>query len=226
MTGLLRRYDPKLRIDTYTPWALSEPIAPVSPDPKERAAMFGSAPLGLMYSGNFGKAHSFDTLLALARKLRPEAVPFVFSVRGNRVQELKDAVTPGDTNVSFAGFVPQQQLERRLGAADIHIVTLRPEYAGTVVPSKFQGALAAGRPILYAGPKDSAVAQWIESLGLGWTLTEDTLDEVAGKILDLRDRPETLQALKQRCFSVYQSQFSKRAILDRMDRDLRALVNQ
>lgn len=226
MSGLLRGYDPKLRIDTYTPWALSEPSAPTIPDPNERTAMFGSVPLGLMYSGNFGKAHAFDTILALARKLRPESVPFVFSVRGNRVQELEDAITPEDTNVSFAGFVPQQQLELRLGAADIHIVSLRPEYAGTVVPSKFQGALAAGRPILYAGPKDSAVAMWIESFGLGWTLTEDSLDEVAGKILDLRDCPEALRALKQRCFSVYQSQFSKRAILDRMDRDLRALLNR
>ena len=226
MTGLLRRYDPKLRIDTYTPWALSEPSAPVRPDQKERAAMFGSAGLGLMYSGNFGKAHAFDTLLALARKLRSEAVPFVFSVRGNRVHELRDAVTAEDTNVSFAEFVPQDQLELRLSAADIHIVSLRPEYAGTVVPSKFQGALAAGRPILYAGPKDSAVARWIESFGLGWTLTKDTLDEVAGKILDLRDHPEALQTLKQRCFSVYQSQFSKQAILDRMDRDFRSLLGK
>ena len=224
MTRLLIRYDPKLRIDTYTPWALSEPPAPTRPDPEERAAMFGSAPLGLMYSGNFGKAHAFDTILALARKLRPQGVPFVFCVRGNRVQELKDAVTAEDTNVSFGGFVPQRQLELRLSTADIHIVSLRSKYAGTVVPSKFQGALAAGRPILYAGPKDSAVAQWIRSFGLGWTLTEETLDEVAAQILDLRDRPEALEALKQRCFSVYQSQFSKQAILDRMDHDFRALL--
>jgi glycosyltransferase involved in cell wall biosynthesis len=224
MTSLLRRHDPNLRIDTYTPWALSEPSAPAQPDPEERATMFGSAPVGLMYSGNFGKAHAFDTLLALARKLRPEGVPFVFNVRGNRVQELKSAVTPDDTNISFGAFVPQDKLELRLRAADVHIVSLRPEYVGTVVPSKFQGALAAGRPILYAGPKNSAIAQWIESLGLGWILTDETLDEVAAQILDLRSRPETLESLKQRCFSVYQSQFSRRAILDRMDHDFRALL--
>lgn len=186
--------------------------------------MFGSAPVGLMYSGNFGKAHAFDTLLALARRLRPHGVPFVFCVRGNRVQDLKAAVRAEDTNVSFGGFVPQQRLERRLSAADIHIVSLRSEYAGTVVPSKFQGALAAGRPILYAGPKDSAVAQWIEAFGLGWTLTEETLDEVAAQILDLCDRPEALEALKRRCFSVYQRHFSRQVILDRMDHDLRALL--
>jgi Glycosyltransferase len=177
-----------------------------------------------MYSGNFGKAHAFDTLLALARKLRPEGIPFVFNVRGNRVQELKNAVTPDDTNVSFGDFVSQHKLALRLSAADIHIISLRPEYAGTVVPSKFQGALAAGRPILYAGPKNSAVAQWIESFGLGWTLTEDTLNEVASQICSLRNQPEVLEALKQRCFSVYQSQFSKCVVLDRMDRDFRALL--
>ena len=224
MTRLLRRYDPNLHIDTFTPWALSEPSAPARPDPEERVTIFGSAPVGLMYSGNFGKAHAFDTLLALARKLRPEGIPFVFNVRGNRVQELKGAVTPDDTNISFGGFVPQDKLELRLRAADVHIVSLRPEYVGTVVPSKFQGALAAGRPILYAGPSNSAIARWIESFGLGWILTEETLDEVAAQILDLRNRPEALEALKQRCFSVYQSQFSKQAILDRMDHDFRALL--
>jgi hypothetical protein len=104
-----------------------------------------------MYSGRFGRAHSFEDILALARLVRPDGIEVALGVRGNRERELRSAIGPADNNIHILPFASADQLEQRLASADIHGVSLRDEWTGTVVPSKFFGALAIGRPSLSAG---------------------------------------------------------------------------
>lgn len=225
MTARLREYDENLPIKIYTPWALAEPPSVVETDVEERQEIFGDADLTLMYSGSFGNAHSYDMILALARKLRSQAgIRFAFSVRGNQVENLRKAITKEDTNISFPGFAPLDRLERRLSAADIHMVSLHYGYEGTVVPSKFQGAIATGRPILYSGHPDSAVAHWVQELGLGWNLTEANLDNVATDLTNLAKDPERRKRLNQTCLNVYRTRFSRASVVGNLDLDLRALL--
>lgn len=216
---------PSARRETLPPWALVEPPAPLPVDPVERRALFGDARLGVLYAGSFGRAHSFEEVLALARRLRGTGVGFCFSVRGNREAALRAAVAPDDTNVSFAPFVPEGDLARRLGAADLHAVSLRPAFTGTVVPSKFQAALAAGRPVLFAGSPDAAPARWIAELGLGYAVTPEpaSLDAAAAALLALASDPAALDALKARCHAAYAERFSRSRTVARWDESLRAL---
>jgi len=224
MTARLRTYTTSVPISLLTPWALAEPAAPLDVDQGERQDAFGGARLALMYSGSYGKAHDAELILALARKLRHHAdIRFVFSVRGNRVDELVTMVTPEDSNISFIGFAPQDRLEQRLSAADIHMVSLRSGYEGTVVPSKFQGALAAGRPILYSGPEKSAVSEWVGEYKLGWTLTLDNLDVIAQELVVLKDNRQAILALNDHCFKTYHQRFSKIAVIDHLNNDLTSL---
>lgn len=225
MTERIQAYTTAVPIELVTPWALAEPPAPLPIDPEERGTVFGKAKLGLMYSGSFGMAHDAGLFLALARKLSScNDIHFTFSVRGNRVAELTQSVGPQDRNISFIDFAPQDKLEARLGAPDIHLVSLRPGYEGTVVPSKFQGAIATGRPILYCGDPNSAIAVWIKEFGLGWTLAEANLDEIANNLIALVNDPSGLNYLKQRCFSTYQLQFSRSAVIDRLNESLKQLI--
>jgi colanic acid biosynthesis glycosyl transferase WcaI len=227
MRDRLRAYEHGARETTLVPWALSEPSAPVAPDPRVRASLFGDAALGVLYSGNYGRAHAHEPILELARSMRSTAGPrvhFCFAVRGNRAAELRAAVKPQDVNVSFAGFCEESELEKRLGAADVHLATLRPEWSGVVVPSKFFGSLAAGRPVLYAGPERSSIARWIEEHRCGWSLTEDTRDEVAAALRTLAEDRAALEAMTTRCHAVYHENFSRLRTLDRWDRELRKLL--
>ena len=216
---------PSARRETFPPWALVEPPAPLEADPAERRALFGDARLGVLYSGSFGRAHSFIELLALARRLRGTGIRFAFSVRGNRESDLRAAVTAADENVSFAPFVPEGDLSRRLGAADVHAVSLRPEWTGTVVPSKFQAALAAGRPVLFAGSPEAAPARWIAGHGLGFTLTPDpaSVETAAQGLLALAENPEALAALRLRCHAAYAKLFAKEQTVGKWDAALREL---
>ncbi len=224
MRRLLERYNTPARHVTLVPWALSEPAEVVSADPATRHELFGEAKLGLLYSGNFGRAHSYEELLELARSLRGEPIHFCFGVRGNQAAELRAAVQADDTNVSFAGFAPESALEKRLGAADVHLVSLRPAWTGVVVPSKFFGCLAAGRPVLFAGSQDAAIAQWIREFGIGWVLNRETLPQVAQELRRLTEDTKELRALRQRCRDVYQAHFSQEKTMDQWDRELRALL--
>ena len=52
-----------------------------------------------------------------------------------------------------------RELPGVLVAADAHLVTLKPEFMGFVLPSKIYGCIASHRPILFIGPRGSDVHQ-------------------------------------------------------------------
>jgi glycosyltransferase involved in cell wall biosynthesis len=211
---------------TLVPWALSEPAVPPPPRPEARRERFGDASLGLLYSGSFGRAHASEAILALARRLRGSGISFCFSVRGNRAEDLRRAVLPEDSNVRFVPFCEETELEAHLATADVHVASLRHEWSGVVVPSKFVGSLAAGRPVLFAGPRGSSIARWIGEHDVGWVLDGDgdNAGRVAEALQGLARDPVALAALQRRCHAVYQEQFSRERTLDRWDQELRSLL--
>jgi glycosyltransferase involved in cell wall biosynthesis len=225
MAQLLSRYQSQAKTTTLVPWALVEPNEPVTVDPNTRKELFGEAQLALLYSGSYGRAHSCAEFLELARHLKPNTdIQFNFAARGNRIEELKSQVTSDDSNVHFAGFAPESQLEKRLGSCDIHMVSLRPEWTGTVVPSKFFGALATGRSVLFSGSPNSAIAKWIEEFKVGWVLSKENIKEVADQLNRLASSPEQLLQMNRHCHQIYQTHFSKDHLLNRWDQELRELL--
>jgi glycosyltransferase involved in cell wall biosynthesis len=162
--------------------------------------------------------------LELARRLRGDRIQFCFGVRGNRVEELRAAVGREDGNIRFAPFAPETELAKRLAAADIHLVSLRPNWTGVVVPSKFFGSLAAGRPVIFAGAREAALARWIEAYGVGWVLDRHSVEKVARDLERLVQCREELACLQRRCHEVYHAHFSRRRMMDRWDQELRALL--
>lgn len=226
MRERLAEYDSPAQSTTLPTWAVTEPAAPLPVALTERQAIFGYAKLALMYSGSFGRAHSFAEVLNLARALRDSDAHFAFSIRGNRAAEVRNAVTPEDRNISFVDFAPQERLAERLGAPDIHIVSLRQDWTGTVVPSKFLGALAAGRPILFTGADQSYVARMIRQHSVGWVCSPGAEQTVARELRELAANPASLERLNQHCHRVYQNFFARNLLLDRFNLDLRRLTGE
>jgi colanic acid biosynthesis glycosyl transferase WcaI len=224
MQQRLHTYGENLSLKTIVPWALAEQPAPQPCDPVLRRRIFGDAKLALLYSGNLGRAHSFREFLALARSLRPSGVEFRWSVRGNAVGELQQEIQSSDTNVKLLPFVEEAELTAHLAAADIHLASLKPEWSGIVVPSKFFGSLAAGRPVLFAGPQDSSVAHWILQHQVGWVLTGSNFGEVAVRLRQLAASPESLDALQTRCHAVYRKEFCRERMIELWVREVTRLV--
>jgi colanic acid biosynthesis glycosyl transferase WcaI len=217
---------------TIPVWAIVEPEAPASVDESERRSLFGNAKLALLYSGNFGKAHSYREVFDLADAFSPSDARFVFGARGNQVDELIQAIKTGPPNVKLAEFAKLEALEKRLAAADIHIVTLRSEWTGAVVPSKFFGAIAAGRPVLFIGSASSGIARWIKEFGVGWVLDttrpsnaiyRTQIRRISRELRELAGNRARLEKLFRHCHRIYQANFSKRRILDQWHKELVAL---
>jgi hypothetical protein len=211
------------RRETLVPWALAEPKRLPGADPTVRSALFGKAKLGLLYSGNMGRAHRYELFLDLARACRTAGVEaaFCFACRGYRASQLRGAVTGDDTNIRLVPFVPGEGLERHLGAADLHLISLKPEWSGIVVPSKFFGSLAVGRPLLYDGPEESAIAAWIRELRVGMVLRQERLGETVAWLDRMSSDREEMERWQQRVFSTYREHFNRDRVLDAWDRLLR-----
>ncbi len=226
MRKLLNAYNHKAQSATLVPWALAEPHNVKEPDMAIRKELFGDAKLALLYSGNMGKAHEFMLFLKLARavyKKNPHIV-FCFACRGNMAMEIEKAVSSSDQNIRFASFTEESDLEKRLGSADIHMLSLKPEWNGVVVPSKFFGSLASGRAVLYAGSEDSDIGEWIKEFKVGMILTENNIDHIADQLLQIVNDNRQLEEWQNNAYNAGQI-FSKKNIMDQWDNLLRDRLN-
>ncbi len=194
---------------TITPWSLIEPDRILPPDVVVRSKLFGECKLALLYSGNLGRAHDAESFLKLARICRNDRFHFCFAARGQGVEALKSLMTQDDTNVTFAGFAEESELLSRLSACDVHLVSLKEQWTGTVVPSKFFGALSNGRPVLFSGSTHSCIAGWISEHDVGWNLDACNPELMREKLVSYSKSTTEQTAMQLRCWSVYQEHFSK-----------------
>lgn len=151
---LIGRGLPADRVAVVHNWADGAAITPIGHPLNPLRADWGLQERFVIgYSGNLGRVHEFETVLGAAGRLREVAqVQFLFIGGGHRLGEVRArAAQLNLPNVRFLPYQPQAQLARSLGACDAHLVTLMPAFEGLVVPSKFYGILAAGRPMLFVG---------------------------------------------------------------------------
>ena len=199
------------------------------PDARARQELFGDAQLGSSILGTLGRAHDFSALLELARACRRRSggrIALCFSCRGHRLPELIASLRPEDTNIRIASFCGEEALAVRLEAADLHALSLQPAWAGLVVPSKFFGSLAVGRPLIYAGPVGSDIAEWIASFGVGYELRAETASRTADALHLLAESPEALLTLQRRAREVYDAEFSRSLGIATWDRILTSLIDR
>ena len=144
------------------------------------------------YSGNLGRAHELDTMLDAARLLAAEAAPeaalidFLFIGGGALRQRLAAAALP---NLAVRPYQPRESLPQSLAVADLHWLSLQPALEGLIVPSKFYGTAASGRPLLFVGDPDGEIARLIHRHGCGWTFRVGESQAVAALLRELaRDR--------------------------------------
>ncbi len=141
----------------------------------------------VMHSGNVGHAQGVETLVQAAALLRDldrlEVVVIGFGARHAAVVELAESV--GATNVRFLPYQPRERLPESLASADVHYLGLAEGLAGYVVPSRINGILAAGRPVLVAADANSESAQVVADAACGLRVPPGDPIALAGAIRQL-----------------------------------------
>ena len=158
------------------------------------------------YSGNLGRAHESRTMLDAIRLLRDdEGIEFVITGGGAQLETIRTERLP---NVRFAAYAPREQLSESLSAADAHLVTLLPALEGLIVPSKFYGALAVARPVLFVGAPDGELARIIRKHDCGFIIEPGDGAGLARQIRELaNDRPRA-RAIGARGRRLYEETFA------------------
>lgn len=170
------------------------------------------------YSGNLGRAHDARTMLAAMRLLRDdEGIELVITGGGAQIEMIKAERLP---NIRFEDYVPRERLSESLSAADAHLVTLRPDLEGLIVPSKFYGVLAVARPVLFVGASDGELARIIRTHDCGIIIEPGDGDGLARGIRELaRDRDRT-RAMGRRGRTLYEQRFASPIALAAWERVL------
>jgi colanic acid biosynthesis glycosyl transferase WcaI len=187
---LLARGIPSSHIEVCDNWADGSAI-PVL----EAAGSAGK--LHILYSGNLGLAHDLDTLTGAIKELdSEERFRFLFVGSGGRRDELATFLQKESIgSVQMLPYVKRADLGSSLALGDIGLVTQRDACCGSVVPSKVYGLMAAGRPILFIGPRRATPARIIRQFGCGWHIACGDVAGLTALLLRLADcRDEVLQA--------------------------------
>ena len=195
---LLAEGVPAGRIRVIHNWADAEQIQPVAPtdNPLRKAwGLDGKFVVG--YSGNLGRGHDSATLLETATALRgQDGIVFLVIGGGAKLEGLKQAVAARQLdNFVFKPYQPREALSASLSAADVHLVSLKPQLEGLIVPSKFYGIAAAARPVLFIGDPQGEIAHLIETIGCGYAIGEGHVQELQDKILALSSQAGLKESL-------------------------------
>ena len=171
------------------------------------------------YSGNLGRVHDAAAIIGAAERLRGEAeMVFLFIGSGKQNEALRaDVQARRLTNVRFQPYQPRDMLGQSLTLPDVHLVSLRPVFEGFVVPSKFYGIAAAGRPCVFIGDADGEIARLLGEGKCGLTVPDGDGAALAEAILELRNDPARAQAMGAAARRMFEARFDMPVALARWD---------
>jgi colanic acid biosynthesis glycosyl transferase WcaI len=202
------------RVRVVPNWALVEGDVDSSP---LRAALGLEGKFVICYSGNMGWAHQLDRLIDAAVVLREHRdIRFLLVGDGVRKNALEARVhSLGLRNVQFRPYQARGLLQQSLSVADLHVASLDPALEGLIVPSKFVGAIAVGRPVLWFGDPDGEVGRMIRSANCGLAAGESTAEALAGELESLAQDGTRIARMREAASELHGKAFSREVILGR-----------
>jgi glycosyltransferase involved in cell wall biosynthesis len=165
------------RIVIIPNWGDATEVAPI-----ERSTNLFAIAHGLtnktvaQFSGNLGRTHDVETVLAAARRLEDrDGLRFLFVGYGGKTGLVS---TAGDdlSNVLFAPRQSREMLGPMLSCSDATLIAFTDDMLGVSVPSRMYNVMAAGAPIIALADGRSELAQVVREEGCGWTLDTGDID--------------------------------------------------
>lgn len=169
----------------------------------------------VQYSGNFGVAHEYKTLLCAVRMLQgQEDILFQITGAGRNYDALRKACeAEGLSGIVFEGYAPADQLQQHLGLADLSIVVLSAAFVNVLLPSKYYGILASGRGVLLISGATSDIARDIAGEDIGLCFDHGQGEAIAEALVALAKDRGRLAQMGQRARALYDARYAQEAIL-------------
>lgn len=181
----------------------------------------------VLYGGNIGLVHDWESVLFAAEKLGDLPVRFVVVGDGARREWLANQIAVRRLpNVSLLGYQPRERMPEINAACDIGMIPLTRIGARDAFPSKVYSNLACGRPIIVCAEPGSEMARLVEDAGCGRAVAPENGQAFLDAVLAAyRDRA-TLPQEGMRGRDLVERKYSKQSMgseYDAMIRDLLAV---
>jgi len=148
----------------------------------------------VLYSGNIGYLHEFDTIISTAEyfaKEGPREIVFVFIGEGIKKSYIEEKIKEkGLYNILFFPYQSREMLTYSLGLADVSLVTLEKGFEGMVVPSKIYGILASGKPVIAIIGEESEITEIIRRGKCGEIIKIGDFKALSNAIINYYKNPQ------------------------------------
>jgi len=148
----------------------------------------------VLYSGNIGYLHEFDTIIAAAEYLAKEGmeeIVFVFIGEGIKKSYIEEKIKEKRLyNILFFPYQSREMLTYSLGLADVSLVTLEKGFEGMVVPSKIYGILASGKPVIAIIGEESEITEIIRRGKCGEIIKIGDFKALSNAIINYYKNPQ------------------------------------
>jgi colanic acid biosynthesis glycosyl transferase WcaI len=208
------------RLTITPPWADGSKLTPLDHGDNRFRQEIGIASdtLVVMYSGNMGLGHRFETILAAARSLAPnDKIQFVFigdGAKKNQINAFRQAYNL--KNIMMLPYQPRERLRETLSAGDIHLISLDAKVQGFIVPSKLAGILAVGRPVVFVGDKENSLAAAILREPCGCVIPEGDVGQL-GKIIEgWLNNPEDRNRLGKYARNLFDREYDRAVVVPKI----------
>ena len=179
----------------------------------------------VLYLGNAGTGHRFETALDAAERLKETNVVFLFVGGGSRWEEIRrERERRGLSNVVMRDYVPKELTPSVLASAGCALITLRDEALGVMSPSKLHSNLASGLPVLYIGPAGSNVDDAIARFGCGVSLRHGDAAGAADFLRRLASDPSLASELRVKARAAFDQAYCDLRTLPQFDELLNRLL--
>lgn len=169
--------------------AANDGVAAESPKPFDALFQDKEPKFRVLYSGTLGRAHPVQSILEAAQILgkdRPE-IEFVFVGDGPNFERLgAERSRRGLENIRLMPFQPAHRLRELMESGDVHLISMREDANGFIVPSKAYAAVAVARPAILIGPVQSEIGQMLKDFQAGMVVPPGDGRKLAQAILQYR----------------------------------------
>ena len=202
------------RISVIHSWGDPELIVPIAKEENWFAKQHNlDSKFTVLYSGNMGRCHDLDTILATAQQLQDEPIQFVCIGGGpKRERFIEDVTRLGLKNFLFLPYQDKSVLPYSLTACDLSLVSVDSGLESLVAPSKLYPALAAGRPVAAICPTDSYLRQLITDGEFGISIDNGDSDGLSTFILKLKSDRQLAEKIGNASREYLQSNFTPEII--------------
>ena len=177
-----------------------------------------------IFGGTVGEGQAIWNIASLAKRFKSyEDIVFLIVGRGVKMPILKKMAEDDNlTNMRFVNYLPREEYESLLAAADLGLITIDEKFPVPTSPSKVIGYMALHQPVLAMVNKANDYGEfYLDSAGCGlWSADLDN-EKMYSNFLWFYEHPEERKQMGEAGYKYYREHFTVEIVCEELCKQLK-----